>query len=287
MPVIPAFGSFASTPNTAQAYLGGARIAVEQQQLAASVAQHSAQLQLEQQRLQQQAQMAEMELAAKQAAQQREELVRQQQNQIENQYKQQMIGLKQREIEQSHQKLVESATAAARQFAASQNYEQAISSKAMTPQEALFKYGPDMAAGAGFFSAAGQASRGATDLGGATHVAGLPDNYMQAMTGPNSRQIIAIPNSAGTSPGTETAKIRALSAEANALSKSLASPDPFLLKTHPELIEADRKRLDTIRAALDKSTGLGGATIPAGITNTPSTNRIGRFNVISNADVSR
>lgn len=289
MAVIPAFGQFAATPNTAQSYLSGAKLAIDQQsdqqRLAVQVQQHAQTIALEQQRLQQQAQLAEMEMAAKQAAQQREELVRQQQNEIENQYKQSMIGLKQRELEQDQQKLTAAATAAARQFSAKQKYESLIAS-GVPAEKALLQVGPEMGIPGGAYSAALQAQRGPMDLGGAAPIAGLPPEFTGVRTGPNSRQVIKLPNTTGTSTSLERSKISALSKEASDLAKSLATVDPIRLKKFPEEVEADRQRLRKIRSALDTATGLGDATLPKSLTPA-STNRIGRFNVISDAAVSR
>lgn len=294
MAVIPAFGSFAATPNTAQSYLSGAKLAIDQQsdqqRLAAQVQQHAQTIALEKQRLQQQAQLAEIEMAAKQAAQQREELVRQQQNEIENQYKQSMIGLKQRELEQDQQKLTLAATQAARQFSAKQKYESLIAG-GMEPQKAILQVGPEMGIPGGAYTAALGAERNFTpteiDVGGNkltqmspnryafSPKANLPNSYEQGPSGYfkfNNRLY----------PEKESLEDKQRRADLKEFTKDNASMMQYITGDKVPISEGIKQKLPALRDEYQKLQ----ATLPKSLTPA-STNRIGRFNVISDAAVSR
>lgn len=211
MPVIPSHTGFAATPNTASAFLGGARIS-------ADIAQDSNRLQMEARRIQlqrdalaQEAQQAQMQLQAKEAQAERQALRDQQQMEMEKAYQQAQIGLRQREL-QGEEKALQFKTQEAAQKSMAQQMYQAKAQRLMTehpdmnPQEAYqqaaLEFGPQMNLPSGAYTAAFRGRGGGAEFGGATPVSGLPDQYRQVQTGPGTRRILRVPDSV---TGTETA----------------------------------------------------------------------------------
>lgn len=152
MPVIPSFGSFAPTPDLAGAYLGGEKLALEGQQLAASIAQQSQRMALEQAKLQQDAEQNQMMLAAKQAAAERDSMRQQQEMEIAKAYHDAQIGLQRQELQQKQQEFQLKASAAARQFAARQKF-QSLVDAGEDPAKAMLSLGVEMGAPSGAFTA--------------------------------------------------------------------------------------------------------------------------------------
>lgn len=148
MPVVPSFGSYAPKPDMAGAYLGGQRIALGREQLAQEAQQASARFAMEGQRLQEQRQIAEMELSAKMATQQQEQMRRQQEMEIEKSYRQTQIGLEERRLQQAAQLMDMKLKEAAQSFAAQQTYQTEMAG-AKTPQDqmrVLMQRGPSVGA---------------------------------------------------------------------------------------------------------------------------------------------
>lgn len=202
MPVIPSFSGFAATPNLAQSFLGGARIS-------ADIASEAQRIQLQHQQLQQSAQLAQMEMQAKSAQAERQALREQQEMEMEKAYKEAQIGLRQRELQGEEQVLQFKVKQVAQKAAAQQSYQasaQKLIDTGMNPQEAYqqaaLQFGPQMDLPSGAYSAAFRGSRSGADFGGASDVAGLPENYKQVQTGPGTRRILRVPD---TITGTETA----------------------------------------------------------------------------------
>lgn len=135
-------------PDFAGAYLGGQRIALGREQLAQEAQQASARFAMEGQRLQEQRQIAEMELSAKMAATQQEQMRRQQEMEIEKSYRQTQIGLEERRLQQAAQVMDMKLKEAAQSFSYQQTYQTEMA-KAKTPEEqyrVLMQRGPSVGA---------------------------------------------------------------------------------------------------------------------------------------------
>lgn len=142
---MPAFSAYAPTPNLAQSFLGGARLAQD-------AAQHAQAIQLQREKLAQDAQQAEMELMAKQQAAQQQQLRQQQEMEIEKAYKQAQIGLRQREVDESA-KVLEFKTQQAAQHTLIQQTAQQRIARGEDPQKVWQELGPQAGVGlpAGLF----------------------------------------------------------------------------------------------------------------------------------------
>lgn len=146
MPVVPSFGNYAAMPDFAGAYLGGQRIALGREQLAQEAQQASARFAMEGQRLQEQRQIAEMELSAKMATQQQEQMRRQQEMEIEKSYRQTQIGLEERRLQQASQLMDMKLKEAAQSFAAQQTYQTEMAAPGADPLKVLMRLGPSVGA---------------------------------------------------------------------------------------------------------------------------------------------
>lgn len=146
MPVVPSYTGFAATPNLAESFLGGARVALGREQLAQQAQEASMRMAMENERLNQQRAIAEMELSAKQAAEAQERLRRQQELEIEKSYKQAQIGLEERRLQQYQRKLAQDIQESARAFAAQQQYQQEMSAPGADALKVLMRLGPSVGA---------------------------------------------------------------------------------------------------------------------------------------------
>jgi hypothetical protein len=136
---MPAFSAYAPTPDLAQSFLGGVRLAQDAQQ-------HAQQIQLQREKLAQAAQQAEMELMAKREAAQQQQLRQQQEMEIEKAYKQAQIGLRQREVDESA-KVLEFKTQQAAQHAFIQQTAQQRIARGEDPVNVYQELGPQMGIG--------------------------------------------------------------------------------------------------------------------------------------------
>jgi hypothetical protein len=99
--IIPDFNAYAPKPNLAESYLGGVAAAQRDRAQDMEAAQHAQQLQLAQQKLQQDAVQNNMEFQARQQQLQQQTMLHEQQLRIQEQYNQQRIGMDQLRIEQA------------------------------------------------------------------------------------------------------------------------------------------------------------------------------------------
>lgn len=149
MPVIPSFGNFAQTPNAGSAYLGGFKSSVD-------IAQHAQQLQLERQKLAQAAQVANIEAQSRREIAQMAAMRAQQENEIQKSYQLSQIGLKERELQNTEQRMQIEAQEAARRDALQQqqndilnNYHNAqigVSERAQKGRDSVQQFKVDEAA---------------------------------------------------------------------------------------------------------------------------------------------
>lgn len=186
MPVIPSFGTWAPQPNLAESFIGGARI----QQAAAQAAQE---LQVQRERMSMQKQQFEMEQASKQKVFEQEQLRRQSELAVESAYKQAMMGLQERKLEEdaqmdmariattaAHYQGLENA-ANARNFMSAQNLGE--TTRHHTEMEGLARTRADAAAAA---------ANAPLNYGPPTPVANIPGLY-EAQVGPRARQFLRTP----------------------------------------------------------------------------------------------
>lgn len=136
MPVIPNFSAFAPTPNLAGSWLNGINVANRASEV-------NAQLNLEQQKINQQAQSAAMEASIQQQRLQEASLRAEQEMKIKSQYDQQMLGLKSQELQGQQAAIQLRAQEAAQKFAAQQEYEAGLRAGG-DKNELFMRLGPRM-----------------------------------------------------------------------------------------------------------------------------------------------
>ncbi len=173
----------------AEAYQKGTQLGMQQselqQRLAQANAQHQQQMQVEQQRLAQQAQMAQMEWQAKTAIAERNAQREETQLEMTRAYHEAQLGLQQRKLEEQNQlwqlKIDDAANKAQAQGMYEQEAQQLMAQGGdMTPQQAYqqaaLKWGPKMGLPSGAYSAAFRGTPGdVPDLGQVSSPAGFPD----------------------------------------------------------------------------------------------------------------
>lgn len=154
MPVVPSFSGYAQTPNLAQAYLGGRRIAVEREAIAQRANEAASRIALARQELAQEAVANEMRLAATQQAQAREAMQAAQEAEIAKSYRDIQLGMAQRKLALDEQSAAMELQEAARGFDMNQRFQKRFSELSATlgPEQAatraLLEIGPQ--AGGGF-----------------------------------------------------------------------------------------------------------------------------------------
>lgn len=160
--VIPSFRGFASTPDTAGAYIGGARIGLQQQELANDVVNQRNRLEVERARIAQQAQesqvssqIAQMRVAAQQQQAQEEALRRSTELDVERAYNNARLGLQARQLDQSQGKIDAEANELKRQLELQQMGQRRVGS-GEDPEKVWFELGPGAGVSAAQFSAMGR-----------------------------------------------------------------------------------------------------------------------------------
>lgn len=134
MPVVPSFGSFAATPDVAQSFLGGARIAsearqaglsaqVQRERIAAESAEAAARIAFGREQLAAQQVQNQMELDAKTKYLEQKALQDQQEAAIENAYRNIQLGIADRRLAVDERVAKIRVDEAAREFAQQQAYE--------------------------------------------------------------------------------------------------------------------------------------------------------------------
>jgi len=119
MPQMRSFGSFLPAPNLAQSYGAGVGLAQRDEELEARVG-------MEREKLANDYAMAEMATSARKAALQQEMLQKDQELEVEKMYRQQQVGLRERELQMEQQKIEAVAEEAAQQFEARQAIQQGV-----------------------------------------------------------------------------------------------------------------------------------------------------------------
>jgi hypothetical protein len=149
------FSSYAPMPNLGGAFTSGfnaaSSAAIARDRLAAEAAQASMQMQMQREKLAQDAVQANMELAAKQEALQSKALRDEQELNIQKQYRDNILGLQEKELGQKEQLMQLKLKEAAQQFTAQQSYQQeaqAMIEQGTDPNEAYSqsarKWGPQL-----------------------------------------------------------------------------------------------------------------------------------------------
>lgn len=161
-------------------------------QLTLEASKANAQIQEQQQRLQQESAQASQKLAAQQEAEQQDTLREQQRLNIEKAYKDAEIGLRKQQLDQSKQQLAAQTQMAARKFQAQQQAQQRIQA-GEDPSKVWMELGPQLGMNGPAMAAL---AKKPFQFGGATGVPGLPDDYKAVQTGPESRRIMHIPSTA-------------------------------------------------------------------------------------------
>jgi len=305
MPVIPTFSSFASTPDTAGAFLGGARIAQ-------AAAQHAQTIQLEQQKLSQRAQMAEMEMQAKEKQYQRDAMRRDQELQVENAYKQAQIGMRQRDLDQQQKVADMKIAEAAREFQMQQQYQKRfreLGGNEDAARKAMWEIGP---AGGSSFTAAIRGDAAAAPVAGLGEITDIPgaEGLRRFKSGPHSFQIVPnVPSSlnggdemipiegSGGAFGKignkvvripDNPEIKIAATELRGLQaanlkyqqdydRAKANPNSPEKQSLIKRYEENEKRIEELRKKMGQSTFSAAATAPSG----SSTNKVGRFTIIA------
>lgn len=191
MPVIPNFNAWGPSANSGANYIAGARTG-------ASIAEAQAQIGIANQKLQQQATLANMEFAAKQEQRQNAMLLEQQQLEIEKQYKITQLGLEKQRLDSVQQRVDIEAQKAARQFAAQQRYRQRFAELGGTEEaarQAMMEVGPE-AGQTSFNAAIRQPAVTPEDdgtIGTSTPAAGMPEGWSVFKRGRNSAQLVPPP----------------------------------------------------------------------------------------------
>lgn len=200
--VIPSFSAFAPGPKLAESMLAG--VASTQRDVAEAnrVAIARQQIQLQQQKLQQEAVQSNMELEAKKKAHQDQMMRDQQEMLIKQQYDQNMIGLRQQQLEKADEMVKLKTLEVSRKFQANQQYRAAAQQSiegGEEPQEAYSKaamqFGPEMGmTGAGMGSLLKRASMPAEDMGQASAIEGLdPEQYKKVRTSQGGYHVVHLP----------------------------------------------------------------------------------------------
>ncbi len=204
----------------AEAYQKGTQLGMQQselqQRLAQANAQHQQQMQVEQQRLAQQAQMAQMEWQAKTAIAERNAQREETQLEMTRAYHEAQLGLQQRKLEEQNQlwqiKINDAAEKANAQGMYEKSAQQMIQS-GMDPREAYqnaaLQFGPKMGLSGSAMGAAMRNQPGAVpDLGQVSSPEGFPDVHFMK-TGRYNVSPLNIPKDlthepafAGPAPGT-------------------------------------------------------------------------------------
>lgn len=148
------------------------------------------QFDIERQRMQQQSQMAEMELAAKQAAQEQAQMRQSQDLQVEKAYKDASLGLRERELNQQQQK-VDFQIKSASQKAMAQAEASSRIAAGEDPTKVWMEMGPELGMTAN--AMASLTRKGPGEFPGAQAIEGLPENYLGVQTGPGTRQVVRLP----------------------------------------------------------------------------------------------
>lgn len=298
MPVIPSFSAFAATPNLGAAYTGGAELGLQQQRIVQSAAQANAEIQMQGQKLDQARVQNEMELAARDKALQAQTLHQQQAMEIEKAYKEQVIGLKQSQVQQAAQKLALATDVAARKFQAQQKA-QAMIAGGMDPIEAWATVGPEAGTPSGAYTAYEHSKQTPEDFGALKPVldeAGNPTGFSQVATGRGSRRILKTPNAGDAeatpiagAPGYMNYNGRVLAArippeikEAKADLKAFDKAHAQTLQYITGGIEPPARYASQIANLKSNRADLVRATLPAGLTGGKAgARKVGRFQIIS------
>jgi hypothetical protein len=188
MPVIPNFNSWGPQANLGANYIAGARTG-------ASMEQARAEIGLGQQRLAQQATLANMEFDAKRQQLEQATLHDQQKLEVEKQYRISQLGLEQQRIDQSKQRMEMQAQEAARAFEVNNRYRSRFAELGSTDdaaRQAALEVGPEL--GGGSFSAAlrdsGQNPDDNVGIGEVDEVPGVP-GMKRFKRGPRSYSLMA------------------------------------------------------------------------------------------------
>ena len=125
MPVVPSYTGFAATPNLAEAYLGGQRIAVSREQIAQQAAEASQRASIAREQIAAQQVQHQMQLQAQQQLAQQKMLQTQHQAEVANAYKQIQLGLAERRVAADEARAAITLDEAARGFTQQQAFERA------------------------------------------------------------------------------------------------------------------------------------------------------------------
>lgn len=201
-----------------------------------------AQIQMEQQRLSQESQQAQMALQAKQEAAKQDQMRQAQQMQIEKAYHDSEIGLRKSQLEQTQKELQQKTQIAAQTFQAKQQAQQRIAA-GEDPQKVWMELGPMMGVtGAGLANLA----KKPVQFGGATSVEGLPEDWKAVQTGAGSRRIIHIPT---TETGTNTAPTTVTGPNGEMLGYRIPMPGGKQIFRGPPKSNSFEEKLKAVRAA--------------------------------------
>lgn len=242
MPVIPSFGSFAGTTNLAAAYTSGAHVGLEQQRIAQQAAQAGAEIDLQKQKLAESAKQAQMELQAKEQLAQQAQLRQQQEMELEKAYKESMIGIHQRQLEQAAQKLQMSTKLAAQKFAAQQEMSGRISG-GEDPFKVAMEIGTQAGLPSGGYSAMAKAGEKAFVPKGLT-----VDNQPMIETSKGHYQFQRADKVPTSASG---ARINSLTRQLTEINKELAEPDRFRVEKDPAYLPERKQRKAELEKVLD------------------------------------
>lgn len=120
--IIPTFHAFGPKADTANAFLGGQRLRVQRESIAAEAAQAAARIQLGRETLQQRAVEAELEAKTRQEIASRNALKQQQDAEIEKSYNLTKLGMDERKLQAEEAMTAMRLAEGARSFDASQNF---------------------------------------------------------------------------------------------------------------------------------------------------------------------
>lgn len=242
MPVIPSFGSFAGTPNLAAAYTSGAHVGLEQQRIAQQAAQAGAEIDLQKQKLAESAKQAQMELQAKEQLAQQAQLRQQQEMELEKAYKESMIGIHQRQLEQAAQKLQMSTQAASQKMIAQQKIREGMAAGEDMSKLAM-QWGAAAGLPSGGYSAMAKAGEKAFVPKGLT-----VDNQPMIETSKGHYQFQRADKVPASASG---ARINSLTRQLSDINKELAAPDRFRVENDPAYLPERKKRKTDLENILD------------------------------------
>lgn len=198
--IIPSFGNFAPAPKLAESMLGGIESSQRDRAEANRVAIANQQINLQREKLQQEAVQSNMELAAKQKAHEDQMMRDNQEMLIKQQYQQNMIGLRQQQLERADEMVKLKATEVARKFQANQAYRaeaQAAIEGGETPEKAFsrsaMKFGPEMGLPGAAYTKLSQ-PEGGREIGSSFEIPGLnPEQFKGVQTSKGGVNVVRLP----------------------------------------------------------------------------------------------